>query len=169
MASVLGCLTVSLLLIGVESVAGTEQRGELTNEALGAEDLKFFTDGFMASDIDKDGQLSRDEALAFAKVENPDIADDPSFVDEVKSDFDNFDSDKSGTLSMPEFIELVNSAEEDEAEQEEEDIDLRDSDGEGNEGDDFDDVADEDADEDEDEDVDSEEEADETNDVDDAP
>ena len=117
MAHVFGLLLSIALLTGGTTVVGDEQ---LEHVALHEEEGTV-ADNFMASDIDKDGQLSREEAIAFAKAENADIANDPDFVKDVNADFDDFDVDKSGSLSMAEFTELLSSESDADEEDHEED------------------------------------------------
>eukprot|EP00927_Polykrikos_kofoidii_P034723 TRINITY_DN293_c0_g1_i12.p1 TRINITY_DN293_c0_g1~~TRINITY_DN293_c0_g1_i12.p1 ORF type:complete len:167 (+),score=64.43 TRINITY_DN293_c0_g1_i12:53-502(+) len=117
MAHGFGLLLSIAALTGGSTVVGDEQR----EDAAAQQEEGTFTDNFMASDIDKDGQLSRDEAIAFAKAENGDIANDPDFVKDVNADFDDFDVDKSGSLSLSEFTELLSSGSDADDEEREED------------------------------------------------
>eukprot|EP00927_Polykrikos_kofoidii_P004321 TRINITY_DN11709_c0_g1_i1.p1 TRINITY_DN11709_c0_g1~~TRINITY_DN11709_c0_g1_i1.p1 ORF type:complete len:166 (-),score=59.46 TRINITY_DN11709_c0_g1_i1:50-547(-) len=90
---------------------------------------------FAAGDTNQDGQLSRMEAVSFAKSENPDLANDTSFIQEVNEDVDYFDHDNSGSLSKAEFFELFKSDQEEESDGEEEE-DGEEEDGEEEEDED---------------------------------
>eukprot|EP00927_Polykrikos_kofoidii_P060300 TRINITY_DN55311_c0_g1_i1.p1 TRINITY_DN55311_c0_g1~~TRINITY_DN55311_c0_g1_i1.p1 ORF type:complete len:166 (+),score=48.80 TRINITY_DN55311_c0_g1_i1:79-576(+) len=69
---------------------------------------------FVTADTNKDGLLSREETVALAKSENPELANDASFLQDMNDDFDYADHDKSGTWSKAEFLDLVNAQERDE-------------------------------------------------------
>eukprot|EP00927_Polykrikos_kofoidii_P082014 TRINITY_DN8022_c0_g1_i1.p1 TRINITY_DN8022_c0_g1~~TRINITY_DN8022_c0_g1_i1.p1 ORF type:complete len:204 (-),score=67.51 TRINITY_DN8022_c0_g1_i1:39-572(-) len=145
-------VSLALLTTRVTAVAGDHQ--EVSSEdGLDSEGMRIFQENFEANDIDKDGELDREEAVAIARKQNPDKSDDDYFLENVNSDFNASDHDESGTLSMGEFLELLSSAEEYVGEDEYgEESDVKDDD----DGDKDDPVA-EDEDDDGDQDADDEE------------
>eukprot|EP00927_Polykrikos_kofoidii_P025085 TRINITY_DN22626_c0_g1_i1.p1 TRINITY_DN22626_c0_g1~~TRINITY_DN22626_c0_g1_i1.p1 ORF type:complete len:128 (+),score=34.67 TRINITY_DN22626_c0_g1_i1:82-465(+) len=84
---------------------------------------------FEAADKDKDGYISRSEAVELAKLQGAQL------IENAKNDFRTFDKDKNGELSNDEFIRLAKISElanrdwgEDEEEDPEEDLDDEDHD-----------------------------------------
>eukprot|EP00927_Polykrikos_kofoidii_P075579 TRINITY_DN71879_c0_g1_i1.p2 TRINITY_DN71879_c0_g1~~TRINITY_DN71879_c0_g1_i1.p2 ORF type:complete len:128 (+),score=43.38 TRINITY_DN71879_c0_g1_i1:41-424(+) len=126
MALIVGVLVSAVLLTGKAAVVADEQLKVLSEEARDAEDMEIFEHTFYVSDTNKDGALSREEAVAMAKAENPQAAERVSFLSDVNAEFDEFDADKSGSLSQAEFVELLRSAQEEADEHDEGEDDSRD-------------------------------------------
>eukprot|EP00927_Polykrikos_kofoidii_P071566 TRINITY_DN67825_c0_g1_i1.p1 TRINITY_DN67825_c0_g1~~TRINITY_DN67825_c0_g1_i1.p1 ORF type:complete len:171 (+),score=50.11 TRINITY_DN67825_c0_g1_i1:52-564(+) len=72
-------------------------------------EMQLMEASFTAGDADGNGKLSREEALALAKSQNPTGGDDPEFVKDVLRDFEEYDSDRDNELTLAEFVEMLDS------------------------------------------------------------
>eukprot|EP00927_Polykrikos_kofoidii_P056202 TRINITY_DN50368_c0_g1_i1.p1 TRINITY_DN50368_c0_g1~~TRINITY_DN50368_c0_g1_i1.p1 ORF type:complete len:206 (-),score=48.66 TRINITY_DN50368_c0_g1_i1:148-675(-) len=128
MRAFLGAFLAYVTVTDLAAAAGTEHLEEVSLDVSEVDRMDEFGDddvsagdddesvemqlmeaSFVAGDADGNGKLNREEAVALAKSQNPTGGDDPEFVKDVLRDFEEYDSDRDNSLTLAEFVEMLDS------------------------------------------------------------